>query len=906
MGESRLGQPSDDAAKQSSNGQNPFQVSLVDVAPLERVADKDKDKKTPWRRTWGEVAPGAQDLPPVNPQMDKDPNQNGGNGVPPWRARPGVAPGVPGAVEQPGDKPADKPNPGGPANPGGGGGGVDDWKTHVGKEKPIEGPGWPAPDGSGGPGGLAPNAGDNNNFEAPKRPKSSVTGFLYTGGATGAVIGGGSYLLDAKLLAQKPGTELSGMMKLWERVSPAAAGLAQQRGDLARATEEYGVKMAAFSSAESTLRGLATVPTDILKATEARLVTLQPLTGQLSQLQAQQHFLQNIGTVAKADDVLKVIGPAGTEGKLFEAGSSAAVELERYAAYLRAKEAGTLGLTAPSVSTTLAEVEGRLASMSASITELGTTQARLEFLKKGLSGSSNAVEAVLGTAEEVAAGQKLFVRGSTQATELMAFANASNLNAEATRALDTARGAMSAKEGALKAAQERGAAEFHGSFTSASFRGLAKGLGVSAATLAAGYGADYLLGQQFGYKPNHDGMGRFLLDGVAIPTIILSDLQPRTKIWMGTAAFLGARTMDFAQGMGASTETSLLLRPNTIDAIGITGSMLAPIPGKYKAIGIASTLVLGRGWNYIARKTGLDGYNSSGEVLDTDLTNLRTLDTTTQSAGSFDNTVQKAKELGLSDPYTLERRLIESMNRTNLHPVEQDRATAALAYGLGLARLEQGSRLDVTDFKPSAYFMQGKKFDFGGLAAEQLNSAVASLEHAKKYAEGHKGETLNGRTMDDAYVRQLDELRSKVLRDLDPVYGEQNMTEVYSTVKGLCRTKVTSILSFMADGPKKLASLGANISPTDAKFAAKLARDLAIANLAYAEQCIEGGNGEDARVFFKAGVDHIDGSEGFEKGHKNVAKLKEIADRIRTKIPGAVQSQWNNTRNNPFEIQPNK
>ncbi len=898
MGESRLGQPTD-AAKKDSNGENPFQVSLVDVAPLERTADKQPAKgQQPWRRQWGEVAPAAQDLPQVNPKMDQNPNLNGGNGVPPWRAQPGVAPVV---VPGDGKAPAEKPNPGQ----------GDDWKDHVDKNKPVVGPGFANPNGPIGqpnnPGTSPLDADQLAIIEASKRPRSSVTGFLYTGAFTGAATNFTMYKLDQKLLSLPVDAPKSGLMRVWEKVSPAQAGLKQHTDAMTVATEAYSIKHGAAQIAGSQLEAVAAVPNTLLKAAEAQLLTLQPVSNSLAHLNAQKHFLQNIGSVGTAEEVLQKVGPRGTPGALFEATDTAVVQqLENYAAYLRQKQAGTLGLTVPSMTTAIAEVDGKLAVMAGREIELGVVQQRLLFLQKGLSGSPASVEAVLGTAEEVAAGQKLFARGTPQAADLTNYAARSHANAEATKLLDTARGTMAAKEGALTAAKERGAAEYHGSLGGTTIKGFAKGLGISAATLAAGYGADYMLGKQFGYKPTYEGTSRYLIDGVAIPAILLSGMQPRTKIWMSALAFAGARAQDYFAGTGASADMSLLLRPNTIDAIGITATALAPLPGKYKAIGFLGTIAIGRGWNLLARQTGLDGYNNSGEVLDGDLTNLRTIDSTSQTVASFERTAEKAKQLGLSNPALLEMRVVESLGRTNLHPVEQDRSTAVLSYGLGLARLQQGSRLDVTDFTPSAYFLEDKKYDFGCTAAEQMNSAVTSLEHARVWAAGHKNETVNGRTVDDAYVRQLEDLKSKVTADLDTIYGEQNVGEVYSAVQGLCRTKVQTVLSFIVNGNQKLQSLGENLSPTDVRYAAKLARDLCVANMAYAEQCATANNGEDARGFFNAANEHLRNAEAMEKESKNLPKLKQLSDRVRTKIPGAVNNQWNNPVNNPWQIKPGK
>ncbi|MBY0549370.1 MAG: hypothetical protein K2W95_18990 [Candidatus Obscuribacterales bacterium] len=913
--------PKVDPNKNGGDGQAPWRRNWGEVAPgaaqmqpvnpkVEGQPDPNRNGgngQAPWRRGWGEVAPGAGQLQPVNPNDGKDPNQNGGNGVPPWRATPGVAPVVPG----PGDRPVvTPPTPGTP--------GVPDWKDYADKNKPAPVGKWDDPNkGSGvgkpgdGPSGGGPQGKPLTQEQLDilmdsKRPKTNVLGYLYTGGLTGAAMNASMYGLDTRLLAV-PEAERSGMMKMWEKISPTAKKMAHHTEAARLATTAFSSANQAHGIAQLELDAVANVPRTMFQAAEARAVLLQPVATDLALVTAQKNYLQNHAAITSADDVIKTIGPAaevGKNGVLFEKGSTAAIQLEQYAATLRAKAMGAVGVAPADFTAPLAEVEAKLAGMSSQVAELGTVQQRLVFFRSGLAGNKAAVDAVLGTSVEVAAGQKLFERGSAEAAELINYATKAEAHAAVTKTLDAARGAMGAKETALKAAMERGVGEYHGSLAGTTLKGFAKGVGISAATMAAGYGTDYAMGQMLGYKPQADGMGRFLIDGVAIPSILLSGMQPRTKVWMGGLLFAGARATDYFSGSMASTEASMLLRPNTVDAIGVTGFALAPIPGKYKAMGIAGTLALGRGYNMFARATGLDGFNNSGEVLDADLTKVRDLDSTTQTIGSFDRSVQKAKELGVENPGVLEYRLTQAMDRTNLHPVDKERQVAALAMGLGLARLQKGSRLTVADYTPSAYFLTGTKADFTCTAAEQLNSAVTSLETARKYAIAHPGEVVNGQKLDDAYVRQLDELKGKVVTELNAVYGEQDIEGMYSAVRELSRTKVQQLLTFIVEGNQKLGALGAELSPSDVRYGAKMARDLALANLAYAESCVQGGNGEDARGFYNAAVDHIKNAKGFEPDSKNNPKIERLIDSVRARIPGAVAAQWGNNINNPFQIRP--
>ncbi|MBY0548485.1 MAG: hypothetical protein K2W95_14400 [Candidatus Obscuribacterales bacterium] len=874
--------------------------------------------QAPWRRNWNDVAPPAVNPPQVKPNDGRDPNQNGGNGQAPWRRNWGDV--APPAANPPQVKPNDGHAPNRPilSPPQGTNQGVPSWREYAENNKPRDNGPWQAPnvrgavrpgDGSPASGGSQSPVSDTqlSNLMNSRRPKTSMAGFLYTGGITGATMNAGMYALDSRLLSV-PEAERSGMMKMWEKVSPAAKALKGQAEAAKLATTTFSSANQALGIAQLELDAIAKVPNTIFQAAEAQTKLLQPVAEEVSLLTAQKSFLQSHATITNADDVLKRIGSAsevGENGVLFERGSTAATQLEAYATHLRAKGSGIAGVAVPNMGQSIAEVEAKLAGLATKAVDFGTAQQRLLFLRSGLAGNAAAVEQVLGTSAEVLAGQKLFERGSAEATELLLYASKAEAHAAATKALDIARANMGVKESALKQALERGAGEYHGSLLGTTARGLAKGLGVSATTMAAGYGLDYLIGQKFGYQPSTDGYDRFIADGVIVPGILLSNYHPRVKIGLAASVFGLARASDYCAGTMASTETSMLLRTNTCDAVGVTGFALAPLPGKIKAIGIAAPLGLGRGYNLIARAQGWDGFKDSAESLDSDLAKVRDLDSTTQTRESFDRSVEKAKQLGLSNPGVLEYRLTQLMDRANLHPVEKERQIASLSIGLARARLERGSRLTVRDYTSGAYFLEGTRADFGCTAAEQLNSALISLERVRKYAAAHPNESVKGHKLDDSYIKQLDELKGIVDSTLNSIYGEQDIDKVYGEVRKVTRTKVVQLLTFIEEGNEKLIALGENLGPADVRYAAKMSRDLALANLAYAESCVQAKNGEDARDFYNAAVNNLTKARELEATSKNNPKLARLVDSIRARVPGAVQAQWGNTLNNPFQLKPN-
>lgn len=840
-----------------SNGQAPWRLNLADqvpppakqLPPVDKPFDPNLNtNKTstgqPWRLNYSEnvapaaggpngnglapwrvgdpvpapVAPGQGGRPGDKPPAGTPVVGGGGNGLPPWRAEPGVAPIVPGAG----------------GRPGGGGDQTPPWSSTVALDttsrvqmpeaQPIQPQNWSdrvrAEYGGNMPSILRPNATVGNPIiavsdeqraiiERSGRLQNSVTSLLYQGGFAGATVHAGTYLMDAKLLAT-PIEQRTGLIKWWEQFSPAHRGLQAE--------------VAAYQAANNTAIQLA------------------------GRQQLAATALQAVETT---------------------------------------------------VPTMVSGLEGRLATLATGATDAALISRQLEFLRTGAAGVPDSLKAAIGTADEVAAGSKLFVTGSTEATNLMRHAELRLAHQEAVSAAANASTTASGKLAALEQAQLRGAAHTHGGFRSYTLNGFAKGVLVSAGTLAVGYGLDHVAGSAFGYKPTTDGTTRFLLDGVAVPSILLSGMQPRYKIPFAASVFLASRVGDWWYGSGGSVETSNFLRPNAIDAWGITGAALAPIPGKYRAIGMAGAWGLARGWNLLSKATGLQGEQAID--IRENVRHLHNTDLLTNTEGSFLRVAERSQRLGGENPAMLELELVDTINRRSAHPVDYHRSVSSLAYGLGSSRLDLGSRLNPADSDMRNRFLAGTNFDMGGDATVELRRAAGSLVSMQNYVRGHRGEKLgNGQELNDAYLAQLEKLQKEVEKKLDLVYGEQTSFEsrIYDQVRARCRTNIQEMTQFIVSYQNFLRTL----NTSDKRYVAKINFDLALANIAYADFCASAANGEDAARFFNAGQQYLIEAERLEANAQNVRALKAITDRVRTRVPGAIQAQWNSNINNPNQI----
>lgn len=839
----------------------------------------------PWRAGWNEVAPPAQQAPVQQPY--ENPNRNGGNGAPPWRATPGVAPGFP----------TESPNTPGTGTPGTGGGGS--WLDHVQRNGGGSGNGVEQPNVSGGRQGGVHVPDEQRRIIADSlNLKTSVLGFLWTGGLTGAGMHAGMYALDSKLLST-PLEQRSGLLKWWENYSPAHKALAGETEAARLAREAFQKANAAKVAAESGLKAVEMLPQTMTTAAEAALAKSPFKPEVFTKLQAQHTFLRETLPTLSGEEIAKQVGTRAQVARgevLFDAATQLGKDVQIYA-----KGVGMPGSLPPAdyFAKQIGTLETKLATMEGNrLAQIGIER-QLEFLKSHGAANINELKAVIGTADEVAAGTKLFVAGSTEAKSLLDYATKSGAHAEATQALAKAQNNMAIKNASLETMMAKGPGAAHGNLLDTTVKGFARGLGISALTLGAGYGADYALGSMFGYgTPTSNGFGRFVMDGVITPAILLSGWQPRYKYPAAAATFLAARGMDYLAGTGASAETSMLLRPNTIDAVGVTASVLAPIPGKYKAFGVAATLAVGRGWNLLARATGLDG--GSPAQLDSDTKSLVNRDQNTRTLSSFERAANKAKELGIENEAALELQLVDALNQTSLHKMDYNRQVAALSFGLGMSRLASGSRINPEKHGPGSRFLEGTNYDLGGDATMELRRAAGLLFAAEQYARDHRGETIRGQVMDEEYAKQLEGARKKVEEKLDLVYGEHKNLEsnIYNPVKERCRTDLEGMMKYIVENQRKLATL----STSDKRYVAKFARDLALANMAYADYISGQNNGEEAKMFMQAAVGYMSMAEGLERDHADLREIKRIADRVRQRVPVAVQNQWNNNFNNPFQI----
>lgn len=416
--------------------------------------------------------------------------------------------------------------------------------------------------------------------------------------------------------------------------------------------------------------------------------------------------------------------------------------------------------------------------------------------------------------------------------------------------------------------------------------GAAKGLGIAGASLAAGYAIDTLGSKVFGYKqPQVRGLAQTLLDGVAVPSILLSSMPARAKIGLASVTFVAARAGDLLDGTQASTSMSRLMRPNTADAVLVTAAALAPVDGRTKAMLVGGAYLVGRAYNELAYRTGLDGARPN-ELRDAS-NNAFSRDLLSRTVQSFENTIEKGKALGRENEGALELQMRDWLDKQSTTArVTHLRGSAELASALGQFRLETGTRLDPTSHVDTKErILKDFKYDFGGEATAFLRMSAGSLVNAQNEVLKHKGETIDGQIMDDAYLTQLKYLQTQVEKQLDAVYGPHDMNGIFNELSSLNPAQTWDLQKALMSLENRLQ---VTASTQDKNFVAKQHRDLSLGYLVVASR-LAPRDPLGALIMYGGATEHLQASQALVgKQLSDNQGLEKIQLEVAKKMPALV------------------
>ena len=124
----------------------------------------------------------------------------------------------------------------------------------------------------------------------------------------------------------------------------------------------------------------------------------------------------------------------------------------------------------------------------------------------------------------------------------------------------------------------------------------------------------------------------------------MSKMPASYKVLLGGGLFLANHLASASNGYSPYEQVSGILRPNVIDAVGVTAAAMAPLDGKAKAIAVGGAWLAGRAYNVIS---DLAGFNDNlPEKIRSDASASLVKDMSTRTQASFDDAVAKEKALG--------------------------------------------------------------------------------------------------------------------------------------------------------------------------------------------------------------------------------------------------------------------
>lgn len=276
------------------------------------------------------------------------------------------------------------------------------------------------------------------------------------------------------------------------------------------------------------------------------------------------------------------------------------------------------------------------------------------------------------------------------------------------------------------------------------------------------------------------------------------------------------------------------------------------------------------------------------------------IDQSARTDESFRLAVESHKALARTNEVALEAMIRDYMRNEQTHqPLAHFRGTALLATSIGEYRLEEGSRIDPKSLpNEKARMFKGYDFDFGGEATKWFRAAAGYLVMARNYINNHMGDVVDGQKMDASYLKQVERLQSGVEQKLEKVYGSHDVEGIYAEIRRQVRENAP-------DWQQGLVRMKWELNDpktTDPRFIAKKNRDVALGYLAEADYKSSLANGEDAKILYRDAMKMLADSKSLDYNAPDNQAVERIAVRLKPQIDKALQDQWDNPFNNPFEI----
>ncbi|HEY9676742.1 MAG TPA: hypothetical protein V6C76_01985 [Drouetiella sp.] len=384
-----------------------------------------------------------------------------------------------------------------------------------------------------------------------------------------------------------------------------------------------------------------------------------------------------------------------------------------------------------------------------------------------------------------------------------------------------------------------------------------------------------------------------------------------TKGLLTVGAIAGGKVLDKLLPADTHDSYSQFLRPNGIDSILMAGALMAPVAdGKTRALMVGGAWLAGRAANW------LEG-PSKGEIKDEGFNRMKD-DMKDRTASSMNSAIDSFKDLGKKDDYAL--RLYTSdwlrPNRQYDGMLSAYRGAVILSDAFAESRLDKGTLLpnSHTDF-----ILPGKDLDLGGQATRALLIAQVNLDRAKQQTQNEMGKDEKGKQVSQDELKALDDVGKRVNDTLqNRIYGKHDIQGAVDDLTEFNRGNQKDMLLMKMDIDNQLAL---NRGSKNTQFLAKLFRDEALIYLASANLKASGPDAMGAQDIlygtaagrqqtynngqprgYDGALDAIALAKKFDPNNPDNAQLDAVADKLKAKLPQAVQDQKSNPIYNPLNV----
>lgn len=466
-----------------------------------------------------------------------------------------------------------------------------------------------------------------------------------------------------------------------------------------------------------------------------------------------------------------------------------------------------------------------------------------------------------------------------------------------------------------------------------------QGAGVAGTVMIADHYAD-----KFFFGNNHgNGVGDSI-NSVLVPLAFMGG--PKKMLPMiatGVGAMIVGKTIGSSLQEGENPKYGRLFRQSTAESGILAAEALLPLKGG-KGINLRTAGLMAATWGAFRLKNAILDPAPPSETKDRAFELLGD-DAKRRTEGSMTSAIDKFGELGKGDESTglmaWTNAFKEGQGKTkgargeaalNVYRtewltkptnqfgsmLEANRGAAILTTAFAESRLGHGTHVPTITDTPT-YLLPGQNLDLGGKAARDFIIGRINIESAKKEVQNNLGKEIAGKKVDQSEIAELDEVKKRIEASEAKIYGQHDMSgavkELAEWGKGLNATHMAKIEVDLRN------TIAANQNSSDARYKAKLFRDLATVYLSSAYNKQDGDPQTAAKLLggdtntgrqaldmtgqprgYDGAFNCIQMAKQLDPNNPDIAQLEQIAQQINSKLPAGIQRQMNDGKYNPLQI----